>query len=167
MAQGHRKKPPPSNVRSKKKGKTQKSGLCGGVEGDLYGIDSCRYVLLVNQAVSLVQKGAGPNLEVWLSRRVLATPRSLPRLVCSTVHPCPPFGRTWQLLPIYVARPVGEWLYAKHSIHYTRLPDYFLAFDLYDRRTGVFHSSAEREHCHPSQTATPRQGVASRLHAAD
>ena len=39
--------------------KTQRSGLCGGVEGDLYGIDSCRYVLLVNQAVSLVQKGAG------------------------------------------------------------------------------------------------------------
>ena len=30
----------------------------------------------------------------------------------------------------------GEWLYAKHSIHYTRLPDYFLAFDLYDWRTG-------------------------------
>ena len=29
-----------------------------------------------------------------------------------------------------------EWLYAKHSIHYTRLPDYFLAFDLYDWRTG-------------------------------
>ena len=39
----------------------------------------------------------------------------------------------------------GEWLYAKHSIHYTRLPDYFLAFDLYDRRTGVFCSSAERD----------------------
>ena len=39
----------------------------------------------------------------------------------------------------------GEWLYAKHSIHYTRLPDYFLAFDLYDRRTGVFCSSVERD----------------------
>lgn len=39
----------------------------------------------------------------------------------------------------------GEWLYAKHSIHYTRLPDYFLAFDLYDRRAGVFYSSAERD----------------------
>lgn len=39
----------------------------------------------------------------------------------------------------------GEWLYAKHSIHYTRLPDYFLAFDLYDRRTGMFCSSVERD----------------------
>jgi hypothetical protein len=25
----------------------------------------------------------------------------------------------------------GEWSYSKHSIHYTRLPDYFLAFDMY------------------------------------
>ena len=38
---------------SKKKGKTHKSRLCGGVEGDLYGIDSCRYMLQVNQTVSL------------------------------------------------------------------------------------------------------------------
>ncbi|CAF0878509.1 unnamed protein product [Adineta steineri] len=29
----------------------------------------------------------------------------------------------------------GEWVVAQHSIPYTRLPDRFLAFDLYDRRT--------------------------------
>ena len=61
MAQGYRKKPPPSNVRSKKKGKTQKSGLCGGVEGDLYGIDSCRYVLLVNQASHCCRRGGAKS----------------------------------------------------------------------------------------------------------
>jgi atypical dual specificity phosphatase len=27
----------------------------------------------------------------------------------------------------------GEWVYMKHSIHYTRLPGYFVAFDMYDR----------------------------------
>jgi atypical dual specificity phosphatase len=32
----------------------------------------------------------------------------------------------------------GEWLYARHSVPYTRLPDWFLAFDLYDRATGTF-----------------------------
>jgi atypical dual specificity phosphatase len=26
----------------------------------------------------------------------------------------------------------GEWLYAKHSIQYNKLPDYFIAFDLYE-----------------------------------
>ncbi|KAI4842859.1 hypothetical protein E4T45_08877 [Aureobasidium sp. EXF-8846] len=34
----------------------------------------------------------------------------------------------------------GEWLFAKHSIHYTNLPDLFLAFDLFDTETGSFLS---------------------------
>jgi atypical dual specificity phosphatase len=32
----------------------------------------------------------------------------------------------------------GEWLFFKHSIHYTRLPGLFVAFDLYDTRTRQF-----------------------------
>jgi atypical dual specificity phosphatase len=32
----------------------------------------------------------------------------------------------------------GEWLHAKHSVAYSRLPDLFLAFDLYDRLRGEF-----------------------------
>ncbi|CAD0100296.1 unnamed protein product [Aureobasidium mustum] len=34
----------------------------------------------------------------------------------------------------------GEWLFAKHSIHYTTLPDLFLAFDFFDTETGTFLS---------------------------
>ncbi|THY30291.1 hypothetical protein D6D00_02965 [Aureobasidium pullulans] len=34
----------------------------------------------------------------------------------------------------------GEWLFAKHSIHYTSLPDMFLAFDLFDTEHGTFLS---------------------------
>jgi hypothetical protein len=32
----------------------------------------------------------------------------------------------------------GEWLYAKHSVHYRRLPHYFFEFDLYDKDVGRF-----------------------------
>ena len=32
----------------------------------------------------------------------------------------------------------GEWLFAEHSIHYDRLPDWFLAFDIFDRRLPAF-----------------------------
>ena len=38
----------------------------------------------------------------------------------------------------------GEWLYAKHSIHYTKLPGYFLAFDIYDKAESQFLSWRER-----------------------
>lgn len=38
----------------------------------------------------------------------------------------------------------GEWLYAKHTIFYDRLPHYFLEFDLLDTEPGTFLSTARR-----------------------
>jgi hypothetical protein len=32
----------------------------------------------------------------------------------------------------------GEWLYARHSIHYRALSHYFYEFDVYDKRIGAF-----------------------------
>jgi len=37
----------------------------------------------------------------------------------------------------------GEWCYAKHSIEYTRLPGYFIAFDLLDKVKNAFLGRAE------------------------
>ena len=34
----------------------------------------------------------------------------------------------------------GEWVAAKHSIFYTRLPAYFIAFDVFDKEAGKFFS---------------------------
>ncbi len=38
----------------------------------------------------------------------------------------------------------GEWCFARHSISYTRLPGWFLAFDVYDRRERRFFSTVRR-----------------------
>jgi hypothetical protein len=38
----------------------------------------------------------------------------------------------------------GEWLYAKHTVFYDRLPHYFMEFDLLDLETGRFLSTARR-----------------------
>src|SRR5271165_2176663 len=38
----------------------------------------------------------------------------------------------------------GEWLYARHSVHYRRLPHYFLEFDIYDKQDEDFLSLARR-----------------------
>ena len=38
----------------------------------------------------------------------------------------------------------GEWLYAKHSVSYDRLPHWFCEFDVYDRVDGVFLSTPRR-----------------------
>lgn len=39
----------------------------------------------------------------------------------------------------------GEWCYAKHSIPYTRLPDWFIAFDVYDPSVRRFWSVERRD----------------------
>jgi len=39
----------------------------------------------------------------------------------------------------------GEWCYAMHSVPYTRLPDWFIGFDIYDRSAGEFWSVERRD----------------------
>ena len=39
----------------------------------------------------------------------------------------------------------GDWCYVRHSIHYTRLPDFFLAFDVLDKRERKFMSTSRRD----------------------
>ncbi len=38
----------------------------------------------------------------------------------------------------------GEWCFAVHSIHYSALPDYFIAFDIYDQQAEKFFSVERR-----------------------
>jgi atypical dual specificity phosphatase len=51
-----------------------------------------------------------------------------------------------ELWTIFEAHPryvlYGEWLHVKHSIHYTRLPDRFMLFDILDGATGKFLDAA-------------------------
>jgi ATP-dependent RNA circularization protein (DNA/RNA ligase family) len=39
----------------------------------------------------------------------------------------------------------GEWCYAVHSVRYTKLPDWFLGFDVYDEDRDEFWSAARRD----------------------
>lgn len=38
----------------------------------------------------------------------------------------------------------GEWMYARHSVHYRQLPHYFFEFDIYDKRNEAFLSLQRR-----------------------
>ncbi|MDF7798465.1 RNA ligase family protein [Pontiellaceae bacterium B1224] len=38
----------------------------------------------------------------------------------------------------------GEWCYAQHSVHYNHLPDWFLAFDIFDKHEEKFLSISHR-----------------------
>ncbi|MDE7202649.1 MAG: RNA ligase family protein [Lachnospiraceae bacterium] len=38
----------------------------------------------------------------------------------------------------------GEWLYAKHTVFYDRLPHYFMEFDIFDKKEQRFYSTRKR-----------------------
>lgn len=38
----------------------------------------------------------------------------------------------------------GEWLYAKHTVFYDKLPHYFMEFDIFDKRQQCFYSTRKR-----------------------
>lgn len=52
----------------------------------------------------------------------------------------------------------GEWCYLAHSIRYTKLPDWFIGFDVYEKSTGKFLSAERRnvilQACHISVVPT-------------
>ena len=64
----------------------------------------------------------------WKALQRWVSPRA--RMLVDTLHPG---------LMLF-----GEWCYAVHEIRYTKLPDWFLVFDVYDRIRNEFWSTARR-----------------------
>lgn len=70
----------------------------------------------------------------------------------------PPFEGQWKLIDkwLYGKQDIlfdylgndlilfGEWCYAKHSVYYSKLPDWFLAFDVFDKSSERFYSVNRR-----------------------
>ena len=61
----------------------------------------------------------------------------------------------------------GEWMAAKHSIHYTKLPAYFIAFDVFDKIAGKFLArGALREFLEPTGIPIIHTITEATLHSA-
>lgn len=95
--------------------------------------------------------GANLGLSVGADRRLGAQNRGQ--------YLQPPFGGQFARLGAWLAAhedalfdaldshliAFGEWCAAKHSLDYTALPDWWLVFDVYDRREGRFWSTRRRD----------------------
>lgn len=70
----------------------------------------------------------------------------------------PPYDGQWRLLARWLDGRIdylfdklegrlilfGEWCYARHSVPYDALPDWFVLFDVYDRNEEIFYSTCRR-----------------------
>lgn len=108
--------------------------------------------LLLSNPITIEEKIDGANLGISFSRSgdILLQNRGQYLLA--------PYLGQWEKLPawldIYQDRLFdvledryilfGEWCYARHSIYYTALPNWFVAFDIYDMREKKFFSVQRR-----------------------
>ena len=120
----------------------------GGATKDDRIISKTDLSLFLNQDVNVTEKvdGAQIGLSIDENYKILIQNRS--HYICSSTHSQFKILDKWieqnsnDLYSILDKDTIlfGEWMYMKHSILYNRLPDYFLAFDLYSKKNKIFYN---------------------------
>lgn len=106
----------------------------------------------LNNHIILEEKVDGANIGISLSENGDLRIQNRGNYILPGSHP--QFNLIWDwaysrltLLQKYISKDFivfGEWCYAKHSIKYTSLPDWFLGFDIYDKKNQIFLNSELR-----------------------
>jgi len=124
----------------------------GGVGRDDLLMDQKEMLEFLKNQVTLEEKIDGANLGISLTSDYQLTFQNRSHYVTSQS------ATQWKTLDLWVSQHpgifqfltpelvlFGEWMYAKHSIHYTELPGYFLAFDIFNKKEQKFYSVDERD----------------------
>jgi hypothetical protein len=112
--------------------------------------ESLRFV--ADESLIVEEKLDGTNVGIHFAPDGKMALQCRGHLITEGMHPQYDLFKQWAA----VKRPVlegtledrfilfGEWVYARHSVHYRRLPHYFFEFDIYDKRGGDFLSLGRR-----------------------
>jgi hypothetical protein len=112
--------------------------------------ESARF--LADASLIVEEKLDGTNVGVHFSAGGGMALQCRGHLIAEAMHPQYDLLKQWAA----VKRPTleamledryilfGEWVYARHSVLYRRLPHYFFEFDIYDKVTGVFLDLEQR-----------------------
>lgn len=108
--------------------------------------------IILNKEIILEEKIDGANLGISFSEdgKLLLQNRG------SYLYP--PFEGQWKILQQWIKRYeekmfdsltnefvlFGEWCYATHTIYYDSLPDWFVGFDIFEKKTEKFLSTEKR-----------------------
>jgi hypothetical protein len=107
---------------------------------------------LADNSLIVEEKIDGTNVGIHFTSAGAMTLQCRGHLITDGMHPQYDLFKRWAS----VKRPVleerledrlilfGEWVYAKHSIHYRKLPHFFFEFDIYDKDAKAFLSLERR-----------------------
>lgn len=101
---------------------------------------------IADQSLIVEEKLDGTNVGIHFTDEGGMVLQARGHLITEGMHPQYDLFKQW----CAVKRPVledrledrfilfGEWVYARHSVHYQQLPHYFFEFDIYDKQGEVF-----------------------------
>ena len=117
-----------------------------GTDDDKHLAEAESLRFLADESLIVEEKLDGTNVGLHFSGDGKLSLQCRGHLITEGMHPQYDLFKQWAV----VNRPTledrlgdgfilfGEWMYARHSIHYRRLPHYFFEFDIYDKGAGAF-----------------------------
>lgn len=104
-----------------------------------------------DDSLIIEEKLDGTNVGIHFSKGQLVL-QCRGHLITEGMHPQYDLFKQWANVKRFVLAEMlkeryilfGEWLYAKHSVHYRQLPHYFFEFDIYDKEGAAFLTLEER-----------------------
>jgi hypothetical protein len=117
-----------------------------GTSDDKYLNERESLAFLANESLIVEEKVDGANVGIHFSSDGGLVLQCRGHLITEGMHPQFDLFKQWatakqnafaeRLERKYIL--FGEWMYAKHTIHYQCLPHYFLAYDICDKQTNEF-----------------------------
>jgi hypothetical protein len=123
-----------------------------GTDDDKHLGEAESYRFLNDQSLIVEEKLDGTNVGIHFTSNGVMVLQCRGHLITEGMHPQYDLFKQWAAMkrPVLEERLMdrfilfGEWLFAKHSIHYRRLPHYFYEFDLFDKEIEDFLSLERR-----------------------
>jgi len=108
---------------------------------------------LADESLIVEEKIDGTNVGIHFSDSGSLVLQCRGHLVTEGMHPQYDLFKQWANVKRQVLEDVlefryilfGEWMYARHSVHYRQLPHYLFEFDIYDKQEATFLSLTRRE----------------------
>ena len=101
---------------------------------------------IANESLIVEEKIDGTNVGIHFSDSGEMVLQCRGHLITEGMHPQYDLFKQWATVKRYALEQrlenrfilFGEWVYARHSIHYRKLTHYFFEFDIYDKEQVVF-----------------------------
>jgi hypothetical protein len=101
---------------------------------------------IADESLIVEEKLDGTNVGIHFSPAGDLVLQCRGHLITEGMHPQYDLFKQWAAVRRFVLEErlgdrfilFGEWLYARHSVHYRQLPHYFFEFDIYDKQSEAF-----------------------------